>query len=130
MCDSVTPKHVFPNDALKLVAHLLEEQALPFIEEVQVMMNADIGGTIVPDIYETYLKSLAPGQHAEELTVARESHALRSLMIMVDNQEKIEAIIYPGSQIIAMSDAVCHNLGLQYDPMIQLNIQSANREID
>jgi hypothetical protein len=55
---------------------LVEEQALLFIEDVQVMMNADIGGTIVPDIYETYLKSLAPRQHAEELTVARESHAL------------------------------------------------------
>jgi hypothetical protein len=52
------------------------------------------------------------------------------LMITVDNQEKIEAIIDPGSQIIAMSDAVCHNCGLQYDPTIQLNMQLANGEID
>jgi hypothetical protein len=29
-----------------------------------------------------------------------------------------------------MSDAICHNLGLAYDPTIQLNMQSANGEVD
>ena len=31
-------------------------------------------------------------------------------MMLVDNQEYIEAVIDPGSQIIAMSDAVLHDL--------------------
>jgi hypothetical protein len=29
-------------------------------------------------------------------------------MIVVDNKEEVEGIIDPGSQIIAMSKAVCH----------------------
>jgi hypothetical protein len=29
-----------------------------------------------------------------------------------------------------MADSVCHELGLIYDPTIQLNMQSANGEID
>ena len=51
-------------------------------------------------------------------------------MTLVDNKKKVEAIIDPGCQIIAMSQAVCHDLGLTYDPRITLNMQSANGEID
>ena len=43
---------------------------------------------------------------------------------------KVEAIIDPGCQIIAMLQAICHDLGLTYDPKITLNMQSANGEID
>ena len=51
-------------------------------------------------------------------------------MMLIDNQEHIEAVIDPGSQIIAMSDAVSHDLGISYDPTIQLNMQSANGTVD
>jgi len=51
-------------------------------------------------------------------------------MMLVDNQTHVESIIDPGLQIITMSDAVCHNLGLHYNPHIQLNMQSANGIID
>ena len=42
----------------------------------------------------------------------------------------MKCIVDPGSQIIAMSEAVCHDLALIYDPTIQLNMQSANGGID
>ena len=48
----------------------------------------------------------------------------------IDNQIDMECIVDPGSQIIAMSEALCHNLALIYDPTIQLNMQSANGKID
>jgi hypothetical protein len=51
-------------------------------------------------------------------------------MMVVDNREKVGDIIDPGSQIIAMSEAVCHDIGLAYDPFIKLNMQSANGEVD
>jgi hypothetical protein len=51
-------------------------------------------------------------------------------MMVVDNREEVEGIIDPGSQIIAMSEAVCHDIGLVYDPSIKLNMQSANGEVD
>lgn len=85
---------------------------------------------VVADPYETYLNTLQPGQEPEILTVARDSHALRSIMVLVDNQDQVEAVVDPGSQIIAMSDTVCMELGLIFDPTIRLNMQSANGEID
>jgi hypothetical protein len=51
-------------------------------------------------------------------------------MMVVNNREEVEGIIDPGSQIIAMSEAVCHDISLAYDPSIKLNMQSANGEVD
>ena len=87
-------------------------------------------GIVVPDPYEMYLKMLQPGEKSRELIVTKESHLLCSIMVLVDNQEHIKAIVDPGPQIIAISDAVCNDLGLSYDPTIQLNMQSANGTVD
>ncbi|OBZ79695.1 hypothetical protein A0H81_00350 [Grifola frondosa] len=88
------------------------------------------GVLVIPDPYETYLRSLRPGEVPEVLTVAKESHALRSIKGLIDSKEEVESIIDPGSQIIAMSEEVCHSLGLIYDPSIRVNMQSANGEVD
>jgi hypothetical protein len=50
--------------------------------------------------------------------------------MVIDNREEVEGIIDLGSQIIAMLEAVCHDISLAYDPLIKLNMQSANGEID
>jgi hypothetical protein len=50
--------------------------------------------------------------------------------MVVDNREEVEGIIDPGSQIIAMSKAVCHDIGLVYDLSIKLNMQLANGKVD
>jgi hypothetical protein len=50
--------------------------------------------------------------------------------MVIDNREEVEGIIDLGSQIIAMSEVVCHDIGLAYDPSIKLNMQSANGEVD
>jgi hypothetical protein len=84
----------------------------------------------VPDVYETYINSLAPGEWPIPLNVAQESHALRSITMVVDNREEVEGIIDPGSQIIAMSEAVCHDISLAYNLSIKLNMQLANGEVD
>jgi hypothetical protein len=55
---------------------------------------------------------------------------LQLVVLLVNNQEQVESIIDPGSQIITMSNTICHDLGLAYDPTIQLNMQSANGEVD
>jgi len=92
--------------------------------------NQEIEGYIVPDQYEIYLRTLAPGEDRRILTVAKESHALRAINMLVDRRMEVECIVDPGCQIIAMSEEICHELGLSYDPTIQLNMQSANGEID
>ena len=62
--------------------------------------------------------------------VAKESSALWSIWPLIDHQQHVESIIDPGSQIIAMAEEICINLGLIYDPTVILNMQSANGEID
>jgi hypothetical protein len=90
------------------------------------------GAIIVPDPIERYYRSLKPGQEPdpERLNTAKESCAVRSIFAVVDSTRRKECILDPGSQIIAMSEDVCHELSLIYDPMIRLNMQSANGTTD
>jgi hypothetical protein len=115
--EAITPKWVL-NEMVS--THALIEQ-VPDDEETSIT---------VPDVYETYINSLAPGERPIPLNVAQESHALRSITMVVDNREEVEGIIDLGSQIIAMSEAVCHDISLAYDLSIKLNMQSANGEVD
>ncbi|KAJ6461521.1 hypothetical protein C8R47DRAFT_1241006 [Mycena vitilis] len=55
--------------------------------------------------------------------------AIRSILPVIDNKQVVECIIDPGSQIIAMSEAVAHELGIAYDPRIILQMQSTNGAI-
>jgi hypothetical protein len=107
-----------------------DEPTATFINMVQQQFAPPPGSLILPDPYETYLKSLPPGQTPDQLLVAKESSALRSIFPIVNHNLKVESIIDPGSQIIAMSEDVCMELALVYDPSIVLNMQSANGEID
>jgi hypothetical protein len=115
--EAITPKRVL-NEMVS--THALIEQ-VPDDEETSIT---------VPDVYETYINSLPPGERPIPLNIAQESHALRLITMVVDNREEVEGIIDPGSQIIAMSEAVCHDIGLAYDPFIKLNMQLANGEVD
>jgi hypothetical protein len=87
-------------------------------ESLPAPASAMTEGYIIPNIYETYLKNLPQGQQPCELMVAKESHALQSIIMVVDNQEQVETIIDPGSQIITIADLVCYELGLIYNPAI------------
>lgn len=108
--------------------HLSAE--LPFQNDPIGQQTPPPNSLIIPDPYEMYLNSLKPGEMADMLVVAKESHALRSILPLVDNREHVESIVDPGSQIIAMSEDVCHDLHLIYDPSIRLKMQSANGDID
>ncbi|KAF7339233.1 hypothetical protein MVEN_02001100 [Mycena venus] len=81
---------------------------------------------VIPDVYESFYQS---GDIPDDLVVSMESTAIRSILPIVDNKQQIESIIDGGSQIIAMSEAICHELGLAYDPRIVLKMQSANGSI-
>ena len=86
---------------------------------------------ILSNLFEQYINNLCPSeaQDPDVLIVTKELHTLRSIDMLIDNQEYVEAIVDPGSQIITMSEAVCHDLGLQYDPHIWLYMQSVNGEV-
>ncbi|KAH9025616.1 hypothetical protein EDB84DRAFT_1564013 [Lactarius hengduanensis] len=88
--------------------------------------------TIIADPYEALLKARpAEGDGSQEtMEVATESNALRAILPVVDGSEKVEAILDPGCQIVAMSEEVCNALAIPYDPSIRLNMISANGGVD
>ncbi|KAJ7201965.1 hypothetical protein B0H12DRAFT_1206370 [Mycena haematopus] len=77
----------------------------------------------VADLYEAAEYALA------DLVVSMESSAIRSILPIIDNQQQIESIVDGGSQIVAMAETICHELGLSYDPRIILRMQSANGSV-
>ena len=64
------------------------------------------------------------------IEVVAESNSLRAVLPVIDGQEKVEAILDLGCQIVAMLEEVCMALALPYDPDIQLNMVSANGGVD
>ncbi|OSD04852.1 hypothetical protein PYCCODRAFT_1363312, partial [Trametes coccinea BRFM310] len=128
--EKITPRRV-PPEARTVAFAEVEEVADQFLSQVACDSNPMVpGGVVVPNPYEVYLHDIAPSRDVAQLTVAKESHALRSIVGLVDNKEYVEAIVDPGCQVIAMSENVCHALALAYDPSIRLNMQSANGEVD
>jgi hypothetical protein len=88
------------------------------------------GAFIVADPYETYVNAHPNEEPSEDLTVATEAQTLQAISLLVNNKENIDMIINPGSQIITMSEPICHSLGLTYDPRVRIKMLSANGEVD
>ncbi len=88
--------------------------------------------TIIADLYKALLKACLAEELAglDAIEVAAESNALRTILPMVDGSEKVEAILDPGCQIVAMSEEVCNALAIPYNPSIRLNMVLANGGVD
>jgi hypothetical protein len=100
--------------------------SLPATYTSSATANLPDGGLVVPDPYAVFYNSgTVPG----DLVVSMESSAICSILPIIDNQQQVECIVDGGSQIIAMSEAVCHDLALSYDPRVILQMQSANGAI-
>lgn len=109
----VTPKRVAQSDLLE-------------VNTVQSVMAGidEEGGEEVEGI-ANFLQT-----PSDNTIVAKESHALRSISAIIGGCEIVECILDPGCQIIAMSEPICHALGLAYDPTVRIPMQSANKQID
>src|SRR5258708_10150817 len=55
---------------------------------------------------------------------------LRAITPVIDRQEKVEAILDPGCQVVAMSEEISLVLAIPYDPTVRLSMMSANGEVD
>ena len=136
--DAVSNKRIMPTDvntldvdgsqieSFVLQSHMNPEVTMGHVDPPLPVECA----IVVEDPYEIYLRNIPQGHTPDMIMVAKESHALRSIEVIVDGREKVECIVDGGSQIIAMSESICHDLGLSYDPTIRLNMQSANGDVD
>ena len=88
------------------------------------------GAIIIKDPYKVYLCT-APEDHSSDcLTIAKESSALHTILLLINHNQYVELVLDPGSQVITMSEAACHALALIYNPRIHLRMQSTNHEVD
>jgi hypothetical protein len=130
--DAVTEEelsYLFPEEEFVLCEEFPIEPVMVLSDELPTPFDEPI---IIEDTIDRYYRELPDGEAPDpkRIIVAKESSALRSILPLVDNQLKVESILDPGSQIIAMSEDVCHALSLPYDPTIVLNMQSANGTVD
>jgi aspartyl protease/uncharacterized protein DUF4100 len=90
------------------------------------------GALVIPDPIETYVHSLPRGKvpDPDKLIVSCENAAVRSVFALVDNNRKKECILDSGCQVVTISRAVSHELGISYDPTFRISMQSANGELD
>jgi hypothetical protein len=97
-----------------------------------LVQEVPLGMYAATDPYEDLVKSLPSGSAPPKgyTVVADESVLLRTIWPKVAEQEVVECVVDPGCQIIAMSEAWCNRLGLQYDPSVILRMESANGSVD
>jgi hypothetical protein len=82
------------------------------------------------DPYGTYLNALGPGDEPELFVIVKELNSIRLVVMDINGKDSVESIVDSGSAIVAMAEAVCHELTLCYDPAITIPMQSANSGID
>ena len=135
--ERVTAKR-FPAAANKAQVHFADTEG-SVIEEImshavlenysETPVEIQPGVYRIPDIAQTFYS--APDLRDKViLRSAKESHALRAIHMELADKAQVECILDPGSMIVAMLDAVSHQLGIPYDPEIKLQMQSANGEYD
>ncbi len=86
----------------------------------------------VPDLAQVLYSAQkkVDGERKIVLQSRKESLASRAITMKVAEKSYVECILDPGSEIICMSDAVSHQLGIPYDPTVTIRMQSANGERD
>ena len=89
-----------------------------------------VGSIVVPDPVSVYLASLPPGEKPKQIIVAKESASLRSIFPVVNGMTQEESLLDSGSQIVSMSEDAAIELGVSWNPAIQIHMQSANAQLE
>ena len=85
---------------------------------------------VAVDPTSAYLQSLDACDCHDGLIVAKESHALRSIVPIIDGCMAVECILDSGCQIVGMSRAVWMALKKELNPSHTVSMQSANGTVD
>jgi hypothetical protein len=112
----------------------LDIDELPQVEGVFIMETA-IGGVpagalVAKDPILQYLESLGEDVSPKQIFVARDSAPLRVTFPNINYQGRMESVLDSGSQIVSMALDNAKEMGLIWDPKIQIFMQSANRTME
>lgn len=112
----------------------LDIDELPQVEGVFVTEMADgevpAGSLIAKDPILQYLESLGEDITPRQIFVARDSAPLRVTFPNINYQGRVESVLDSGSQIVSMALDMAKEMGLIWDPKIQIFMQSANRTME
>lgn len=120
------------------VPSVLEKDAieigdLPMVDSFYISTEEDAGippgGYVGVDPYLMYLHELSPGEAPKQVYSGVDSAALRTVFPLVNGKQHVECVIDDGSQIVSMSLALAEELGLPWDPDVQIYMQSANGQL-
>ena len=133
-----TKSVVFVIDEKELTAKDVEEdfiygEQLPSISyEVQSTETKGIlkGALVIGDPVMQYLGTLLPGEKPKRVIVAKESHGLRSVYLLINSVGEVESLLDGGSQILSMARRVAEDLDITWDPDITVHMQSANGSLE
>ena len=135
--DKVTPKrqaaakHVsFAGEEAGDVEEIVSPSALDDME-LQPTRVAP-GKYRVPDLAQVLYTAQNRANSKKKIVLQsrKESLASRAITMKIAERADVECILDPGSEIVCMSDAVSHQLGIPYDPNVTIKMQSANGERD
>ncbi|KZT10268.1 uncharacterized protein LAESUDRAFT_755772 [Laetiporus sulphureus 93-53] len=99
--EACTLKHVVPPSVtgMATIFENAEDSSATIGQEEEFTCRGEplaVTGSIIPDPYDTYLKHIPNGDEPEQLTVAKGSHALQSIVTLINNKERVQAILDPG----------------------------------
>lgn len=142
VCDAVTTKWIVTSNnqaaAINVTNFLWIDESED--EEVSAEPNLAIqnlchrvppeGALVIQDPIETYINSLPYGAtpDPDKLKVSYKNAVVWFIFLLVDNNRQKECILDLGCQVITISRAVSHKLGITYDPTFRISMQSANGE--
>ena len=110
--EHVTPHHI-QNQPGNNVLHLINEEL-----------------AIINDPFKMYLNVVQHGDNPKPFIAAKELHSIRLVMANIQGSNPIESVVDPSSSIIVMSEEVCHKLGLSYNTLVMIDLQSTNGGIN
>jgi hypothetical protein len=119
---SVTEKEKFLTriESLPVSTHMIETDDINKVPE---------GHMVASDPVIQYLlenKDADP----DELIAARPSESLRSIYTKINDLGREECILDNGSMIVSMAKATAVQLGLTWDPLIKINMESASNHLE
>jgi hypothetical protein len=117
----------------RLASDAMDARDLPIVKAfVQTIPSygVPVGGIIIPDPVSVYLANVPAGEKPKQIFVAKESASLRTIFPFVNGISHEESLLDSGSQIISMSEDAAIELGVAWDPDIQIHMQSANQQLE
>jgi len=130
----------WPTETEAKVNMLAKEEARPLIKvETLPMSSYMVMSEVSDEIPEGYLVGADPvlqflsenkDGEPRDLIVAKQFEPLRAIYMTINQLGQEECLLDDGSMIVSMSKETATQLGLTWDPGLQINMESASKHVD